>query len=63
MANLQSSLKRLQLISRLTDDEIQEYASRAYHQKNLVLIPLNELTDDYIKQAIINFANGKYGKK
>ncbi len=61
--NIQSSLKRLQLITRLNDDEIQDYARRAYQQKGLALIPIDEITDPYVKQQIINFADRKYGKK
>jgi len=63
MGNLQSSLKRSQLIDRFTDEDIQDYARKAYHQKDLVLVPLSEITDDYVKQAIINFADRKYGKR
>ena len=63
MSSIQSSLKHSQLIQPLNDEELIEKARRAYQQKGLALIPLSEITDQYVKQAIINFCDRKYGKK
>lgn len=63
MANIQSSLKPSQLIARLNDDEIQDYARRAYHQRNKSLVDIDELTDPYFKQMVINYSDNKYGKR
>jgi hypothetical protein len=59
---MQSSLKKHQLIPRLNQEELTDYARNAYHRKQLVLVDLKKLTDPYIKQAIINYADEEYGK-
>jgi hypothetical protein len=63
MTNIQSSLKRLQLIARLNDEEMHDYARRAYQQKGLVLVDIKEINDPYFKQEIVNYADNKYGKR
>lgn len=61
--NMRDSLSKHQLIDRLNNEEIHDYARRAYQQKGLALIPLSEITDPFVKQEIINFCDRKYGKK
>jgi len=63
MASLQSSLKPSQLIARLNDDELHDYARRAYQQHNKSLIDIDELTDPYFKQMVISHSDNKYGKR
>lgn len=60
---MQSNLAKHQLISRFNDEEIQDYARRAYQQKNKALVDLNEVNDPYFKQLLINYADNKYGKR
>lgn len=63
MANLRSQLEKHQLISRLNDEEVHDYARKAYHQKGLALINLAEINDPYFKQQVINYADTKYGRR
>ena len=63
MANIQSSLKQSQLIQRFNEEDIHDYARRAYQQKGLALVNVDELTDPYIKQGVVNYADNKYGKR
>ena len=60
---MQSQLAKHQLSKGLTDDELHDLARKAYHIKSMVLVKLEELSDPYIKQEIINYADRKYGKK
>lgn len=63
MANIQSRLKKSQLIERLNDDELHGYACKAYHIKNKALVDINEINDPYFRQEVINYADKKYGKR
>jgi len=63
MASIQSSLKPSQLNAPLNDDELLDYARRAYHKQNKSLVDINELADPFFKQAVINYSDNKYGKR
>lgn len=47
----------------MSEEDLFHHAKRAYHQKRFVLVPLDEVTDVYFKQELINFADRKYGKR
>lgn len=47
----------------MNDEELHNYAKRAYYQKSLVLVDLNDINDPFFKQELINYFNGKYHKK
>ena len=63
MAKLRSQLARLQLTPTLNDEEVHDYARKAYHQKGLALVRIDELKDPFVKQEIINYADKKWGKR
>lgn len=63
MASIQSSLKPSQLRPPLNEDELLDYARNAYHKQNKSLVDINELTDPYFKQMVINYSDNKYGKR
>ena len=51
-----------QPIEPMGDDDLKRYARRAYHDRNIVVIWLKDVRDEFIRQAIINEANRVYGK-
>ena len=60
---MRSQLAKYQLIKGLTDEELHDYARRAYHIKGMVLVKLDEMKDPFVKQEIINYADRKYGRR
>lgn len=57
---MRSQLAKHQLTEPLSSDELHQYAVRAYKSKWLVLVDLKDITDPYLKQEIINYAEAKY---
>lgn len=63
VANIQSSLKKSQLIESPTSESTKDKARKAYHEFGLVLIYLDRITNPYFKQEIKNYADNEYGKR
>ena len=60
---MRSQLAKHQLIKSLSDDELHDLARKAYQIKGLLLVKLDEISDPYFKQQVINYADAKYGRR
>lgn len=60
---LRSQLAKWQQSQPLNDEELHDMARKAYHKKGLALVQINELTDPFVRQEIINYADKKWGKR
>jgi hypothetical protein len=47
----------------LTKAETEELRIKAWREQGIPILPLEEVMDDWLKQAIINWCNAKYGKR
>lgn len=60
---IRSQLARHQPQELMSDDDLRRYARAAYHERNIAVIWLDEVRDDFQRQAIINEADKQHGKK
>lgn len=62
MSDYQCPLGKRQPKDPLSDNDIRKWARLAYHQKNIALIWIDDIPDDWTRQIIKNEADRIYGK-
>lgn len=63
---MRSSLDKHMAKSAATQDEIRKMAAAAWHQRNVLVVPLDDPTiiiDDIHRQALINVGNKIFGER
>lgn len=60
---MKSHLGKFQARQETTEDEIFLLRKKTFHTQGIVMIPLDEIDDDWFLQAVLNWAQERYGKK
>ena len=63
MTPIRTSLARHLPASVATPAEIEAMRRRAWHEQGLVVLVPGEIADDWTRQAVINEATRRYGKR
>jgi len=58
-----SQLSKLPNLNPMADSDLLILAKAAYHKQNLVMIPLDKVEDEKLKQTIKAYADWLYGEK
>lgn len=45
------------------DTELQAMRAAAWHRQGIAVIPIDEITDPWLRQAVINEANRRWGRR
>lgn len=49
--------------SATTAAELEAMRSRVWHEHGVAVLPVGEITDDWLRQAVINEANRRWGRR
>lgn len=63
MSELRSSLARHVPRAPTSPDEMQALRRAAWRKQGVAVLPLDDVRDDWTRQAIVNEANRLYGKR
>ena len=58
-----SCLARAQARAALSDDDLQAMRRAAWQQQGVITLKPEDVPDDWIRQALINEANRRYGRR
>ena len=45
------------------EDELQAMRRKAWREQGVVVLPIQDITDEWLRQAIANEANRRYGRR